>query len=118
MNTISKATIAMAACTLITSQPVGAQRVSEIRVGIQQTPANNTQSHRSEIAATIRKSQKSHWKEGAVIGTILVGTPAAIWMGSYGEISIPEAILGGLISGAITGGVLGAVIGGQFPKGG
>jgi hypothetical protein len=69
-------------------------------------------------------TQRTHWKTGAVVGGVIVGTVGAIAMHGlcqdtreYGESDLClGSTIGGALLGALLGGITGALIGGQFPK--
>jgi len=76
-------------------------------------------SHDTSRLLSIRTESKSHWREGAIIGTALGGTVWALLSGTQGDdgsFTVRDAVVS-LGLGALIGGVPGALIGGLFPKG-
>jgi hypothetical protein len=111
MNTISRATIIALVC-LISARPVAAQRVSELRVGLQSIPATDSHGHVA-VGAAFRES---YWKEGALIGAIPSAIAAFFIFKDWGD-STRDGVVAGVMIGGVAA-ILGALIGGQFPKGG
>ena len=83
--------------------------------------------HRSPLAdlatwdSTHGDIAPTHWKHGALIGGLAVGTGLAILAselcrGSEGGGDCGSTFAGGFILGAVLGGTIGALIGGQIPK--
>ena len=67
-----------------------------------------------------RQIKPTHWKEGGIVGAVLIGGSSA-WLGhaicrnSQGG-SCTGALVGGALGGGLIGFLIGALIGGQFPK--
>ncbi len=100
-------------CSVLATQPVAAQRASELRSGLSASPPIATVAPDQSLRLSIRKT---YWKEGAIIGGV------AGWVAGYFIVdafapnaSVPEKIIGGL-GGVWIPGIIGALIGGQFPK--
>ena len=69
-----------------------------------------------------RQIKPTHWKEGGIVGAVLVGAFGA-WLGNEicrnsesGAASCTGAWVGGALGGGLFGFLTGALIGGQFPK--
>jgi hypothetical protein len=90
-----------------------------------QYPARQTTRRESPLAAeraAIRAAvRRSHWREGAIVGAVLVGAAGAVVgagiCGAAEHSSCTGDILGGGLLGAAVGGVAGGLIGAQIGKG-
>jgi hypothetical protein len=71
---------------------------------------------------TVRQIKPTHWKEGGLVGALVVGAFGA-WLGNevcHNADDLSESCTGAVIGGGLGGGILGfligALIGGQIPK--
>jgi hypothetical protein len=63
----------------------------------------------------------THWKEGALVGGVVVGIGFALWFDAFcrsmeGGSDCGGASTGGFLLGGVLGGLTGMLIGGQIPK--
>ena len=86
------------------------------------TPLNTPLLASEPSDTAIRQIRPTHWKEGGLVGALLLGG-FGVWFGY--EIcknsddttrGCTGAVLGGGLGGGVIGFLIGALIGGQFPK--
>jgi hypothetical protein len=100
-------------CSVLATQPVAAQRASELRSGLSVPPLIATMTAEQSLR---RSLPKSYWKEGALIGAIPGSVIAFFAFKDWGD-STKDGVLASIVVGGVAG-MIGALIGDQFPKGG
>ena len=100
-------------CSVLATQPVAAQRASELRSGLSASPPIATVTPDQSLRRSIRQS---YWKEGALLGAIPGSVIAFFAFKDWGD-STTDGVIAGIVVGGVAG-IIGALIGGQFPKGG
>lgn len=111
---------ARAQAQVITWPPLSQLSSSSLYIG---RPADPLDPHLLAAASSdtvAREIKPTHWKEGGIVGGVLVGGFGA-WLGHEicrnSEVGgCTGALVGGALGGGLIGFLTGALIGGQFPK--